>query len=50
MAFRTEQGNDLATYTPFNFAIITGGLREAALVGGHTEAAAIYTRFFKRVG
>ena len=49
MAFKTEQDNDLATYTPFNFAIITGGLREAALVGEHTEAAAIYTRFFKNV-
>jgi len=49
MAFKTEQGNDLATYTPFNFAVIAGGLREAALVGGYTESAAIYTRFFKKV-
>ncbi len=49
MAFRTEKGDDLATYTPFNFAIITGALREAHLVGGHTEAAAVYTRFFKKV-
>ncbi len=49
MAFKTEQDNDMATYTPFNFAVITGGLREAALVGGNTEAAAIYTRFFKKV-
>lgn len=49
MAFKTEQDNGLATYTPFNFAVITGGLREAALVGEHTEAAAIYTRFFKKV-
>jgi len=49
MAFRTEQNNKLATYTPYNFAIITGALREATLVGGHTEAAAIYTRFFKKV-
>jgi len=49
MAFRTEQGNDLATYTPFNFALIAGALREANLVGGHTEAAAVYTRFFKKV-
>ena len=48
-AFRTELNNDLATYTPFNFAVLTGGLREAALVGGHTEAASIYTRFFKEV-
>ncbi|OQX73752.1 MAG: hypothetical protein B6D61_12185 [Bacteroidetes bacterium 4484_249] len=49
IAFKTEQNNNLATYTPFNFAVITGGLREAALVGGQTEAAAIYTRFFKKV-
>jgi len=47
--FKTELNNDLATYTPFNFAVIAGGLREAALVGGHTEAAEIYTRFFKKV-
>ena len=49
MAFKTELGNDMATYTPFNFAVIAGGLREAALVGEHTEAASIYTRFFKKV-
>lgn len=48
-AFKTEKGNDLATYTPFNFAVIAGGLREAAMVGGHTDAAEIYTRFFKKV-
>ena len=48
-AFRTEFNNETATYTPFNFAIIAGALREGALVGGHTEAATIYTRFFKKV-
>lgn len=48
-AFRTTSGDDLATYNAFNFAIIAGGLREAALVGGHTEAATTYTRFFKKV-
>lgn len=48
-AFKTEFGNELATYNSFNFAVITGGLREAALVGGHIEAATIYTRFFKNV-
>lgn len=48
-AFKTELGNDVATYNSFNFAVIAGGLREAALVGGHTEAAIIYTRFFKKV-
>lgn len=49
MAFRTEEGEDLATYTPFNFAVIAGGLREATLVGNHAEAAGIYTKFFKKV-
>jgi len=49
MAFRTESGNPLATYTPFNFAIITGALREGTLVGGHSEGADLYTRFFKKV-
>ena len=48
-AFKTELNNDLATYTPLNFAVVTGALREATLIGGHTEAAAIYTRFFKKV-
>ena len=47
--FRTEEGNNTATYNPFNLAILSGGLREAALVGGQTEAAAIYTRFFNKV-
>jgi len=47
--FKTEVGNEIATYTPFNFAIIAGALREAALIGGHLEAATIYTRFFKTV-
>ncbi len=49
MAFKTELGNDMATYTPMNFAVIAGALREATLVGGHTEGAMIYTRFFKKV-
>ncbi len=48
-AFRTELSNDVATYTPFNFAVVAGALREAALVGEHTDAATIYTRFFKEV-
>ncbi|NQT96301.1 MAG: T9SS type A sorting domain-containing protein [Candidatus Marinimicrobia bacterium] len=48
-AFRTESGNTVATYTPFNFAVITGALREGSLVGGHADAPAIYTRFFKQV-
>ena len=49
MAFKTEMGNTTATYTPENFAIITGALREANLVGGYDEAPVIYTRFFKKV-
>jgi len=49
MAFRTTFGNDNATYSPYNFAIISGALREASLTGNHSEAAAIYTRFFKKV-
>jgi len=48
-AFKTELNNDTATYTPLNFAVIAGALREAALVGGYTETAAIYMRFFKKV-
>jgi hypothetical protein len=48
-AFKTELNNDLATYTPLNFAVVAGALREAALIGEHTDAATIYTRFFKEV-
>lgn len=48
-AFKTELGNEIATYNSFNFALIAGALREAALVGEHTEAATIYVRFFKKV-
>lgn len=49
LAFRTEDGNNLATYNPFNFAAISGALREAKLVLGEVDAPAIYTRFFKKV-
>ena len=48
-AFRTELNNEEATYTPFNFAVIAGALREGVLVGNNEEGAAIYTRFFKTV-
>jgi len=48
-AFKTEMNNDIATYSPLNFAVVTGALREAALVGGYTEAVSIYTNFFKVV-
>ncbi|RLD36553.1 MAG: hypothetical protein DRI73_00475 [Bacteroidetes bacterium] len=49
MAFRTELNGPIAVYTPFNFAIIAGALREANLVGNQTESPVIYTRFFKKV-
>lgn len=48
-AFRTQMGNQVATYTPKNLAFLSGALREATLIGGHTEAASIYTRFSKKV-
>jgi len=41
--------NNTAIYTPKNMAIITGGLREAWKAGNMDDAAAIYTRFFKKV-
>jgi hypothetical protein len=47
--FRTEEGNNTAAYNPFNLAVLSGGLREAAIVGGQTDAATIYTRFFNKV-
>ncbi len=49
-AFRTTKNNDIATYTPYNFAIIAGGLRTASMIGGQKEAPLIYSRFFIRVG
>ncbi|HFA47733.1 MAG TPA: T9SS type A sorting domain-containing protein [Bacteroidetes bacterium] len=49
-AFMTERGNATATYTPFNIAVISGALREAALVGEHSEAPMVFTRFFTNVG
>lgn len=48
-AFRSDLESDYAVYTPQNFAIISGALREAALVGGYSEAPEIYTNFFKNV-
>lgn len=49
-AFRTTQNNDIATYTPRNFAIIAGALRAASMQGGQKDAPIIYARFFIRVG
>lgn len=48
-AFKTEAGNNLATYNPETLAILAGGLREAAITGKHLEAASIYTRFSKTI-
>ncbi len=50
MAFRTKINNPEAKYTPRNFALITGALREASLEGNNVEAANIYTAFFQKVG
>ncbi len=47
--FRTEEGNNTASYNPFNLAVLSGGLREAAIVGEQNDAAPIYTRFFNKV-
>ena len=47
-SFRTQEGEDLATYTPWNLALLSGMLREASLAG-QSNAASIYTRVFKRV-
>jgi hypothetical protein len=47
--FRTEEGNNTASYSPFNLAVLSGGLREAALVGNQADAPSIYTRFFTKV-
>ena len=48
--FKTTLGESEAIYTPFNFAVIAGALREANLVGNQPEAPAIYVRFFTKVG
>jgi hypothetical protein len=50
MAFLTNLNTTTAVYTPYNFAIIAGALREASLVGGNSDAPIIYTRFFKKIG
>jgi len=47
---RTTAGATTATYTPQNFAVLAGALREAALEGGVTDASNIYTAFFMSVG
>jgi len=47
---RTTPGVAEATYTPQNFAVVAGALREAALEGGTIDASNIYTTFFMKVG
>ncbi len=47
--FHTTIGDNTATYTPGNFAIAAGALREASLEGGDDAAAGIYTAFFQNV-
>jgi len=47
--FRTQLGSDTATFTPRNFAILAGALREASLEGGYTEAPTIYTAVWQNV-
>ena len=47
--FKTTEDNLIATYTPLNFAVIAGALRESNLVLNKADAPLIYTRFFKVV-
>lgn len=47
--FKTELGSNQATFTPQVLAVLSGGLREASVVGQQADAAAIYTRFFNKV-
>ena len=48
-AFRSSPAVDLAVYTPQNFALVSGALREARLEGGQMDAAGIYVGFHLRV-
>lgn len=48
--FRTRLAGKTAHYTPRRVALVSAALREAALEGGHTDAPAIYTAFFRHVG
>lgn len=45
--FKTELGNDLATYTPNNLALLSGAMREAKITGNQTDAELVYTKVFK---
>ncbi len=48
--FRTEAGSDIAVYTPRNFALLAGALREATLEGNQSDAASIYVSLSQIVG
>jgi hypothetical protein len=48
-AFKTEINSNIANYTPFDLAVISGALREASIVGNQADAAAILTRVSKSV-
>jgi hypothetical protein len=48
-AFATKLNSPVATYTPQVAALLSGALREARLVGGHTEATSIYVDFWDNV-
>lgn len=48
--FRSRLGEDEARYTPRNFALTAGALREAALQGGHAAAVDQYVAFFRNIG
>jgi len=49
-AFMTKIKDKEAKYTPRNFALIAGALREASLQGNIATASDVYTAFFQRVG
>jgi hypothetical protein len=48
-AFATKLNSPQATYTPRVAALLSGALREARLVGGHTDATSIYVDFWDNV-
>ena len=48
--FRTDDSSSTATYTPRNFALLAGALREASLDGGHDDASWMYTSVSQIVG
>ncbi len=48
--FRSDLSQDVAIYTPRNFAVLAGALREAALEGAVADASNIYVETFMKVG